>query len=262
MCSTSSCWAVGQRVNGDLHPDESALIITTRLSRREIVGLILLPVVLYLLWKLWLIVAVVLLAFVVAMGLAPAVAWFEAHNLGREIAEKVRGYLLGVALSGLVIGVVTGVGLALLGVPYAALFGVLAGLLEGIPLLGPFLAAVGPFAFALEQSLTQALLVAAFFIALQQAEDKILIPRLQSETTGLHPLTVTLSILVFGALFGVVGIILAVPLAAAGQGVIECLVSCFSHPGGTEAWMAACRPDLMPEQAQEPAVKPGAVVKR
>lgn len=345
---------------------EPALRITTTLSRSDLLGLLLLPVALYVLWQLWLIAALALLAGIVAVGAAPAVAWLERRGLprapatlilygagmlvlgglgyvigqiviaqtqslatafpqltnrltaldtaglpgrltaapgwltgltlqaagyaglavqalvaglfilllafyllvdgprlwqrglrlvpeqdrllvdvlSREVAEKLRGYLQGVALSGLAVGVLTGLGLVLLGVPYAVLFGVLAGLLEAVPYLGPLLAAVGPFTFALGQSLTHALVVAAFFVAVQQIEEKVLVPRLQSHTTGLHPLTVILATLIFGALFGVLGVVLAVPLAAAVQAIIVCLSGCLTHPDGAGGWVADCRPEL------------------
>lgn len=157
--------------------------------------------------------------------------------LGRRIAASLRGYLLGVTLSSLAVGILTGVGLALLGVPYALLFGVLAGALEIIPFFGPLLAALGPIALALAQSPIRALLVILFFVAVQQTEEKLLVPQLQAHTTGLHPLTVILTTLVLGVLFGFLGILLAVPLAAAVQAVVVCTVNCFTHPRGPAAWL-------------------------
>jgi predicted PurR-regulated permease PerM len=170
--------------------------------------------------------------------------------LGREVAGKLRGYLQGVALSGLAVGVLTGAGLAILGVPYALLFGVLAGFLEAIPFFGPLLAAIGPFTLALSQSPTRALIIAVFFVAVQQIEDKALVPRLQSHTTGLHPLTVILASLVLGSLFGLLGVLLAVPLAAVGQALAVCVISCFYYPEGTSAWLAERRPEPMSEEGQ------------
>lgn len=105
----------------------------------------------------------------------------------------------------------------------------LAGLLEAIPYLGPLLAAVGPVSMALTQSPLRAVIVLVFFTALQQIEDKMVVPQLQSHTTGLHPLTVILATLMLGSLFGLMGMV-AVPLAAAGQAVLVCVTSCF-YPG-------------------------------
>ncbi|MFQ5813216.1 MAG: AI-2E family transporter, partial [Anaerolineae bacterium] len=108
----------------------------------------------------------------------------------------------------------------------------------------------------LAQSPIQALIVTVFFIAVQQIEDKVLVPRLQSHTTGLHPLTVILATLVLGSLFGLLGVLLAVPLAAAGQALAVCVMSCFYHPEGTAAWLAERRPDLASQQERLDASAP------
>lgn len=180
----------------------------------------------------------------ITLRLVPDERRLMVDALGREMARKLRGYLRGVALSGLAVGILTGAGLWLLNVPYALLFGLLAGLLEAIPHLGPLLAAIGPVTFALAQSPTRALMVVIFFVAVQQIEDKTLVPRLQAHTTGLHPLTVILAILVLGSLFGMLGVLLAVPIAAAGQALVVCVISCFYHPEGTATWLAGHRPDF------------------
>lgn len=161
-----------------------------------------------------------------------------ADALAREIAEKVRGYLLGVSVSGLVIGLITSLGLWLLGIPYPLLFGVLAGVLEAVPMVGPVVAAIGPILLALQVGPLYAGVVVLFFVVLQQVEDKVLVVRLQSRATGLHPLTVILSLLSLGLLFGFSGMILAIPIAAAIQASLVCLNSCFYHPNGSAAWLA------------------------
>lgn len=172
-----------------------------------------------------------------------------ADALGLEIARRLRGYFKGVALSGVIVGALTAAGLAILGVPYWLLFGVLAGLLEGIPMLGPILASIGPITLALGHSPGRALLVAAFFVIVQQLEDKLLVPRIQSHATGLHPLIVILAVLVLGSLFGFLGVLLAVPLAAVVQALVVCGVDCFYHPEGAEAWLAARRRQTSPTNA-------------
>lgn len=176
-----------------------------------------------------------------ALRLVPDARRQMADVLGLEIARRLRRYLKGVALSGVIVGVLTAAGLAILGVPYWLLFGVLAGLLEAIPLIGPILASIGPITLALGQSPGRALLVAAFFVIVQQLEDKLLVPRIQSHATGLHPLIVILAVLVLGSLFGFLGVLLAVPLAAVVQALVVCGVDCFYHPEGAEAWLAARR---------------------
>ncbi|MBI3958591.1 MAG: AI-2E family transporter [Chloroflexi bacterium] len=158
--------------------------------------------------------------------------------LGREITARARGYFHGVIISAVIIGSLTGIGLAVLGVPYPFLFGVLAGVLEVVPLVGPVIAAVGPILLVLGQSPLRAGLVLLFFVVLQQVEDKVLVVRIQASTTGLHPLTVIFSLLTMGVLFGLTGVLLAVPVAAALQACAICLTSCFLHPNGHSAWLA------------------------
>ncbi len=176
-----------------------------------------------------------------ALRLVPDARRQMAEALGLEIARRLRGYLRGVGTSGVIVGVLTAAGLAILGVPYWLLFGVLAGLLEAIPMLGPILASIGPITLALAHSPGRALLVAALFVVVQQLEDKLLVPRIQSHATGLHPLIVILAVLVLGSLFGFLGVLLAVPLAAVVQALVVCGVNCFYHPEGAEAWLAARR---------------------
>jgi predicted PurR-regulated permease PerM len=158
--------------------------------------------------------------------------------LGREITDRARGYVHGVIINAVIVGSLTGIGLALLGVPYPLLFGVLAGVLEVVPMLGPAIAAVGPILLALGQSPLRAGLVLLFFVVLQQVEDKVLVVRIQSSATGLHPLTVIFSMLIMGVLFGLTGVLLAIPVAAGLQACAVCLTSCFLHPNGSTTWLA------------------------
>lgn len=173
-----------------------------------------------------------------AVHLTPAPHRTMINLLGQEIARRTRGYLLGVTISGLVIGVVTTLGLWALGIPYPIVFGLLAGVLEAVPLVGPIVAVIGPLLLALGLGPLRAGLVLVFFVALQQVEDKLLVVCLQSHTTGLHPLVVIFSLLSLGVLFGFSGVVLAIPVAAAIQATVVCLNSCFYQPGGSSAWLA------------------------
>jgi len=188
----------------------------------------------------------------VALNVTPLQHRRMIDLLGGEIADRSRGYFRGVVITAVTIGVATWLGLLMLGIPYALFFGVLAGVLEVIPLIGPVLAAVGPILLALGQSPLHAGLVLIFFIVLQQVEDKVLVVRIQASTTGLHPLTVLFSMLVMGVLFGLAGVILAIPVAAAIQASAICLTSCFLHPRGQQAWLSEREQSLRrPEEAKE-----------
>src|SRR5690348_8387169 len=155
------------------------------------------------------------------LGLLPARAAPNAEAVLDEISVKLGGYLRGVVTNMLVIGVLTGLGLWILGVPYPALLGILAGLTEVIPFLGPWISgsvailvalfAVGPL---------KAVEVAALFFIIQNVEGNTLVPLVMHRSVDLNPLVVIVGVLLGGAIFGLAGSILSVPLAA----VIQVLI--------------------------------------
>jgi len=161
-----------------------------------------------------------------------------AQALAAEIDARIAGYLRGLFLGSLLAGGGTGLGLALLGVPYALLFGLLAGMLEVIPFFGPLLAAVGPVTLALGRSPLWALAVIALFLLIQQVKDNLIMPRLQARETGLNSLLILFATLTMGALWGLAGVVLAVPLAVVGQATAVCLYNCFYHKEGAQAWLS------------------------
>ena len=102
----------------------------------------------------------------------------------------------------------------MIGVPYALFFGVIAGLLEFIPLVGPLAVAVGATLVVSFHSITQAVWVLAFLGALRLAQDYVIFPRLVRRGIPMHPLGVILAILSGAELAGVAGIFLAIPAVA------------------------------------------------
>ena len=108
-----------------------------------------------------------------------------------------------------------------LGLPNPALLGVVAGLFEIVPMVGPFLAFAPAVLVALAAvDPTRALAVAGYALVIQQIESNILVPRVMGRTVGISPLTVLLGILIGGALAGVQGAFVAVPLAGALQVIL------------------------------------------
>jgi predicted PurR-regulated permease PerM len=138
----------------------------------------------------------------------------RVRTLASTIGRKVTAWLGGqVILSG-VIGVTSAVGLGLLGVPYFYVLAVIAFVGEFIPYLGPILAAVPGIAVAASVSPKFALVVALFYLAQQQLENYLLVPKIMEQQVGLSPITIIIALLVGAAVMGVVGAILAVPTAA------------------------------------------------
>ncbi|NVD45555.1 AI-2E family transporter [Qipengyuania atrilutea] len=110
------------------------------------------------------------------------------------------------------VGLLTGIGLWLIGVPSFFALGVLAGLLEIIPFFGPILAAVPGILLALLAGPTNALFATALYLAIQQAEGNLITPIIQQHAVELPPALLLFSLLVFAYLFGVLGVLLAAPL--------------------------------------------------
>jgi predicted PurR-regulated permease PerM len=131
-----------------------------------------------------------------------------------DINDALAGYVRAALLACLLVGVLCTLGFVLIGVPYAVLFGVAAGLLEFIPLVGPLVVALGATLVVSFHSLNQALWVVAFLGALRLAQDYVVFPRLVRRGVHVHPLGVILAILCGAELAGIVGIFLAIPAVA------------------------------------------------
>jgi predicted PurR-regulated permease PerM len=127
---------------------------------------------------------------------------------------RVGRWLLAQIALGIIIGIIVGIGLWALGVQYALLLGLASGLLEIIPMIGPIIAAIPGVLVALSQSLWLGVAVLVFYLAVQQFENNILIPKLMRKALGLNPIVTLVAILLGARLAGVVGMLLAVPLAS------------------------------------------------
>lgn len=130
-----------------------------------------------------------------------------------RIQIKLGRWVLAQLFLGLVIGLCVGVGLWLIGVKYALALGLLAGLLEVFPVIGPMIAGIFGTVIALSQSFTLGLLALVLYVIIQQAENHILIPNIMRKATGLNPLVTLIAVLLGGRLAGLVGVILSVPVA-------------------------------------------------
>lgn len=134
--------------------------------------------------------------------------------LYRKISEKMSQWMRGQIFLGLIIFLVNLVGLSILKVNYALSLAVIAGLLEVLPIIGPIVAGGLAVLIALTQSPLLALIVLAWYLLVQQLENHILVPQIMKKSLGLNPVVIILSILIGGKLLGVIGILVAVPVAA------------------------------------------------
>jgi predicted PurR-regulated permease PerM len=147
-------------------------------------------------------------------GLMPDTWQAEAQRIGELAVGKVNAWIQGTLLLMLSIFVASTIGLVALGIPYALLWGVLAGLLEAVPTIGPILSAVPPTLVALTISPTKALWVLGLYVIIQQLESNILVPVIMSNKVRLHPITLLFFLLMMASFLGIFGALIATPLAA------------------------------------------------
>jgi predicted PurR-regulated permease PerM len=131
-----------------------------------------------------------------------------------EINDTLAAYTRAQVTACLLIGLACTIGFFLIGVPYAVVLGVAAGLLEFIPLAGPLTIGVLATGFAAFHSLGQAAAVLLFLVVLRAVQDYVVYPKLVGTGVHLHPLGIILAILCGAALGGLAGIFLAIPLVA------------------------------------------------
>ncbi len=120
-----------------------------------------------------------------------------------------------------IMGCIVWVGLALLGVKYAFLIGVLAAIFELVPFLGPILSGAIAIVSALTVSASLAVYTLIFFLVAQQFESHLLVPLLTRHSVGLHPVIVIVALLIGAEIGGMLGVIISVPAAAVFQEVVQ-----------------------------------------
>jgi len=136
------------------------------------------------------------------------------HGLWVRAQYKMGRWLQAQILLSFIMALIVGLGLWILGVKYAFLVAVAVGVLEIVPYVGPIVAGGLATLLALSQSAVLGLWTLIFFIAAQQLENHVLVPLLIKKLVGLNPVAVILAILVGAKLGGILGILLAVPIAA------------------------------------------------
>lgn len=135
------------------------------------------------------------------------------------VSKVLGGYLRGTLIASACTGFLAFVGYQIIGVPYALVLGLLTGLLNVIPMVGPWIGGGVAAVVGLFVSPLTALLSLVVTIAAQQVTDLFISPRVMSSQVELHPIMVIFALLVGGSLLGVVGMIIAVPVVATIKGV-------------------------------------------
>lgn len=148
------------------------------------------------------------------MHLLPRKARPRAYEVMDEIGAVLRWWLVGRLVTMTAVGVAAGLGLWWLGVPLAFTLGVLTGVLEFIPYIGPFLAAAAPLLISFNLDPQLAIYVLMLYIGIQTAENYLLTPLVEQRAVALPPALVIFGTLLLAALAGPLGVVLGSPLLA------------------------------------------------
>ncbi|MBY9079500.1 AI-2E family transporter [Paenibacillus sp. HN-1] len=143
----------------------------------------------------------------------------------RDIDIALGNYIRGQFIVGVMIGILAYIGYALIGIPYALLFACFVAIFDIVPYLGPFLGAAPALVMASTVSIRLVLLVIVVNTLCQMLESNVISPQVVGRTLHLHPLLIIFALLVGGELAGIIGLILAVPVFAAGKVVLQHIVA-------------------------------------
>ncbi|MGN8818527.1 AI-2E family transporter [Oribacterium sp. HCP28S3_H8] len=159
-----------------------------------------------------------------------------------EYINKVfGGFIIGKIIDSIIIGFICFFALSVLHMPYAMLVSVIVGVTNVIPFFGPFIGAIPSFILILLASPIQSIYFLIFILILQQFDGNILGPKILGNSTGLSSFWVLFSILLFGGLFGFVGMIIAVPTWAVILNLVERLINLLLYRKG----MPSAREDYL-----------------
>ncbi|KXS42494.1 Predicted PurR-regulated permease PerM [Candidatus Frackibacter sp. WG12] len=156
-------------------------------------------------------------------SLVPKAYRKEVKQLLKKIDDVLRGYLKGQLLVSIVVGLLLSLGFYILKVKFYLLIGIFAGIMNLIPYLGVVLGIL-PALFIVSFKSTQAIIgVVVLYLIVQQLESSLISPKIVGDKVGLHPIIIIFSLLVGGELLGIIGMLLAVPIA----GIIKVIINHF-----------------------------------
>lgn len=135
-------------------------------------------------------------------------------QLFRDIDNVFGKYIRGQIFICSVVGILTTIALVLIKVKYSLILGIFASISNIIPYFGPIIGMIPTLIFALLDSPTKAFYAAGAYLLVQQIESGIITPKIIGESVGIHPIYVIMALIIGGKVFGVVGLIIAVPFAA------------------------------------------------
>ncbi len=177
----------------------------------------------------------------IIQSLLPLISKDRRESISELISAmetKIGSYLAGQGVLCLVIGIMALVAYLLIGLPNALVLALLAGVFEAVPMIGPLLGAIPAGVIALSIGPSKLIWVIVATIVIQQLENSLLVPRVMRKAVGINPFVSLLSLFAFSSLFGIAGALMAIPMAA----IIQLLLDRFVfHPGTLESEVAPGR---------------------
>ncbi len=155
------------------------------------------------------------------IAILPSAYEERAFRIYTRVAKKIGKWLTGQLFVSLIVGVATFLGLWLLGVKYSLFLGLLAAVTEIIPYVGPIFTGGIALIIGFNESFNLGIYAFILFAVIQQIENHLLLPSVMRYTTALNPALVLTALLIGGKVFGIVGLILAVPIAVFFQELTE-----------------------------------------
>ena len=149
-----------------------------------------------------------------AKNLIPEKYREESLDLFRKIDKSLGMFIRGRLILAIYVGVTTTILLLVLKIDFALVIGFITGIADIIPYVGPFLGFLPAVFFAFISSPSKGIWVAIIFLIIQWVENNVLAPKIIGQSTGIHPLTILLSLVIGGGMFGVIGMIFSVPFVA------------------------------------------------
>ncbi len=166
------------------------------------------------------------------VSLLPNTQRESISELISAMETKIGFYLAGQAVLCLAIGILALIAYLLIGLPNALVLALIAGVLEAVPMVGPLLGAIPAALIAFSIAPSKLIWVIVATLIIQQLENSLLVPRVMRKAVGVNPFVSLLAIFAFSSLFGIAGALMAIPIAA----MIQLLLNQFVfHPGVTEA---------------------------
>jgi predicted PurR-regulated permease PerM len=154
----------------------------------------------------------------------------DVYQIVRIVDRILSSYIRGQLLLGLIVGVVTGVGMWVIGVQQPLALGIVAGIFEMVPILGPWISFIVAAIVVLATDPDKIFLVAILSLAIQQLENTFLVPRVQGNAVNMNPALIMMLLVVGGSLWGFIGIVIIVPLAAVARDVFTYVYARLEHP--------------------------------